>query len=78
MKRKLALVTSRTLAIYGFAGWIYIALCALIHPYTLSWRLTHFLPYPREDTFGAICFIVSLVSFFVYQMLRPAKGDALP
>lgn len=47
MKRKVALVASKTIAIYGFAAWVYIALCALVHPYTLSWRLTHFLPYPR-------------------------------
>jgi hypothetical protein len=78
MKRKVALVASKTLAIYGFAAWAYIALCALVHPYTLSWRLTHFLPYPREDTFGALSFIVSIVAFFIYQMLRPEKHDALP
>lgn len=73
MKRTVMLVASRTLAIYGFAGWVYIALVALIHPYTLGLQLTHFAPYPHEDTFGEACFVVSLVSFFIYSLLRPAE-----
>jgi hypothetical protein len=70
MKRKVALVASRTLAVYGFAGWVYIALVALVHPRTLGMQLTHFASLPHEDTFGETCFAVSLVSFFVYNLLR--------
>lgn len=70
MKHKVALVASRTLAVYGFAGWVYIALVALVHPYTLKLQLTHFTKLPHEDTFGEVSFVVSLVSFFVYNMLR--------
>lgn len=74
MKHRIALVASRTLALYGFAGWVYIALVALVHPYTLGWQLTHFSKLPHEDTFGETCFVVSLVSFFIYNLLRaPAK-----
>jgi hypothetical protein len=72
MKRRIALAASRTLALYGFAGWVYIALVALVHPRTLGWQLTHFATFPHEDTFGEICFAVSAVSFFVYSMLRSA------
>ena len=64
MKRRIALVATRTLALYGFAGWVYIALVALVHPNTLGMQLTHFAKLPHEDTFG-----VSMVSFFIYNLL---------
>lgn len=70
MKRIIALEASRTLALYCFAGWVYIALVALVHPRTLGLQLTHFAKLPHEDTFGETCFVVSLVSFFIYNMLR--------
>jgi hypothetical protein len=76
MKRKIALGTSRTLALYGFAGWVYVALVALVHPYTLRLQLTHFAKYPHEDTFGEICFAISIVSFFIYSLLRYPEGMA--
>jgi hypothetical protein len=56
-------------AVYGFAGWFYIAENAVFHPITLGERLTHFATWPHEDTFGAFCFLVSIVSFFIYQVL---------
>jgi hypothetical protein len=76
MKRRVAIVTTRTLAIYGFAGWAYIALVALVHPYTLRLQLTHFTPYPHEDTFGEMSFVISLVSYFIYSLLRSAEKSA--
>jgi hypothetical protein len=76
MKRRIALEASRTLALYGFAGWLYIVVVALVEPNTLSMQLTHFVKFPREDTFGEICFAVSIVSFFVYSLLRPSEGTA--
>jgi hypothetical protein len=74
MKHRITLVASRTLAIYGFAGWVYIALVALVHPKTLGLQLTHFAKFPHEDTFGEISFVVSAVSFFIYNMLRSSEG----
>ncbi len=59
-----------TLFVFGFAGWIYIAENAVFHPETLSWGLTHFSSFPREDTFGAVCFAVSFVSFFIYNLIK--------
>jgi hypothetical protein len=76
MKRTIGLAISKTLAIYGFAGWVYIALVALVHPRTLGLQLTHFTRFPHEDTFGEACFAISLVSFFVYNLLRPPKAGA--
>jgi len=31
--------------------------------------------FPREDTFGEISFAVSIVSFFVYSLLRNPEGS---
>lgn len=76
MKRRIALVASRTLALYGFAGWVYIALVALVHPRTLGLQLTHFTKLPHEDTFGETCFVVSLLSFFIYNLLRSSEEKA--
>ncbi len=64
---------SLTLFVFGFAGWLYIVLNSEIHPYTLSLPLTHFLPYPREDTFGVLCFLVSGISFFVWNVLKETE-----
>ena len=75
MRRTILLGASRTLALYGFAGWTYIALVALVHPSTLGLRLTHFLSFPHEDTFGEVSFLVSLVSFFVYSLLRTSVDN---
>lgn len=73
MKRRIALGASRTLALYSFAGWVYIALVALVEPNTLGMRLTHFATFPHEDTFGVICFVVSLISYFVHYLLRTGE-----
>lgn len=56
--------------VFGFAGWIYIVISATFHPETLSLQLTHFAPWPREDTFGEICFVVSFISFFIWNLLK--------
>lgn len=59
-----------TVFIYGFAGWIYIALNAVFHQETLHLPLTHLLPWPREDTFGAFCFGASFISLLSYRLLK--------
>lgn len=70
---KIARAASLTLFVFGFLGWAYVALIAIVHPQTLSWQLTHFFPYPREDTFGALSFIVSMISFFTWNLLREKR-----
>lgn len=62
-----------TLFVHSFAGWFYIAENAVFHPETLKLGLTHFAPYPREDTFGIICFGVSIVSLFVFMIIKDQK-----
>ena len=53
------------------AGWIYVALCSLTAPQTLSLPLTHVLPYLREDTAGVASFILSFLGFVFYRLTRP-------
>jgi hypothetical protein len=62
-----------TFFLFGLFGWIYIAFNAVFHPWTLPLPLTHFLPWPREDTFGAGSFLVSMVSFFFWDLMRKQK-----
>jgi len=50
--RKVIQAASFTLFIFGLLGWLYIVAVALVHPETLTIQLTHFAPWPREDTFG--------------------------
>jgi hypothetical protein len=69
MKRILRAL-SFTIFVFGFSGWIYIAQNASYHPETLSLPLTHLLPFPREDTFGVICFVFSFFALFTYMYLR--------
>jgi len=67
---KLILSASLTGFVFGLLGWIYIALVALIHPITLTIQLTHLTPWIREDTFGILCFIISAICFFIYNMVK--------
>jgi hypothetical protein len=59
-----------SLFVFGLFGWIYIAINAEVHPETLSLPLTHLLDFPREDTFGTLCFFTSFISFFVWNVLK--------
>ena len=70
---KLIKALTLTITIYGFAGWFYIAENAVFHPETLSMPLTHFLDFPREDTFGAICLGLSFIALFTYMLIRDRK-----
>jgi hypothetical protein len=70
---KIVRAATLTLFVFGLLGWIYIAAVALVHPETLSMQLTHFAPWPREDTFGEISFAVSLISFFIWNLLGDKK-----
>ena len=67
---KIMKAASLTLFVFGLLGWLYIVLNSAIHPWTLEMQLTHFLPFPREDTAGEISFVVSLVSFFVWNLVK--------
>jgi hypothetical protein len=61
---------SLALAVYGIAGWIYVAISALVAPQTLALPLTHLMPHLREDTSGVLSFFISLLGFISYRMTR--------
>ena len=63
-----------TLFIFGLLGWLYIVLNSAVHPITLAMPLTHFASWPREDTFGALCFAISMISFFAWNLLKKEKS----
>ena len=71
--RRLLQALTLTLLVFSFAGWVYIVINSEVHPWTLHWQLTHFAQWPHEDTFGEICFAVSFISFFAYQLLRDER-----
>lgn len=71
--KKIVKAISFTFFIFGLLGWLYIAIGAQIHPETLSIQLTHFAPWPREDTFGIVCFAVSFISFFIWNLVKDNK-----
>jgi hypothetical protein len=74
VKRRFVVEVTRALALYGFIGWLYIAVVALVRPDTLGWQLTHFASFPHEDTFGEVSFVVSLISFFLFNLLRDQRS----
>lgn len=59
----------RTLAVYLFAGWAYIAAIAVFRPDSLSLPVWHELGL-RRDTFGAVCFVGSFASYVAWQLVR--------
>jgi hypothetical protein len=78
IRREIAMRILRALSlsvfIFGFAGWVYVAGNSWFHPESLSWPLTHLLPWPREDTFGVACFAASFASFFIWSLIRSPKN----
>lgn len=73
MKIKILRSVLLTGFVFGLLGFMYIAGNAWLHPETLPLPLTHFLSFPREDTFGAICFATSMMCFFVYNIVNQGK-----
>jgi hypothetical protein len=69
-RRRIVREISLALAVYGMAGWIYVAICALAAPQTLALPLTHLLPHLREDTSGVLAFLISLLGFISYRLTR--------
>ena len=73
--RRLFNTLALTLAIYGFAAWVYVAVVAIALPKTLPWQLTHLASWPRTDTFGELSFVVSLLAFIAYRLTRGPRPE---
>ena len=67
---KIIKAVTLTGALYGFFGWFYIMLNAVIHPETLKLQVTHLTPFLREDTFGILCFLISIICFFIWNLYK--------
>ena len=58
------------IALYSFFGGVYICGAALFHPQTLPLQLSHLTPWIREDTFGILSWVVSFISFIIWNLIR--------
>jgi polysaccharide biosynthesis protein PslG len=58
------------IAVYTFIAWVYVAVCALVHPATL-------FAWPQAETFGVVCFALSFVSALGWQLLRARRCASL-
>jgi hypothetical protein len=67
---KLISALSQGAIIYGLLLWVYVAICGIVAPNTLSLPLTHLIPFLREDTSGDLGFAVSAVGFIVYHFIN--------
>jgi hypothetical protein len=66
----------RAVLVHSAIGWVYIAMNALSHPWTLGLRLTHFSEWPHEGDFGVACFAVMLASGWLLGGLTGAYREA--
>jgi hypothetical protein len=57
-----------TMSIYLFVCWAYVAIIAILHPYTLNLPIWHGVKWLRRDTFGAVAFVGSFVSYLLLQL----------
>jgi hypothetical protein len=55
--------------IYGLLLWVYVAICGIVVPNTLSLPLTHLIPFLREDTSGDLGFAISSAGFIGYRFI---------
>ena len=68
--RKIIERTALTVFVFTALAGMYIAGNAWFHPESLSWPLTHYASWPREDNFGVFSFIVSFFSFLIWNLIR--------
>lgn len=66
-----------TVALFGAAGWAFVAVIAVFTPEGLPAPLFEGLPL-RRDTFGIACFAMSAAAFVVRETRRGGTGRATP
>ncbi|MGD0494734.1 MAG: hypothetical protein ABSB28_01680 [Candidatus Bathyarchaeia archaeon] len=70
-----AKVVGEVLFLYGFLGWGFGVLVALVRPQWLQWSLSHLTPWLRLDTFTIVSFIVSAVGFFMWSFTKELRSS---
>jgi len=68
-------VLGEVLFLYGLLGWIYGVAVQLTHPLWLFGELSHLTPWIRLDTFTIISFLLSILGFFVWRLIKEAAGS---
>ena len=63
---------SKTAFVFGLLVWIYVVAMQIAHPESVSWTFVYWLPF-RMDFIGEISFLISLVGFFVWQLVTLKK-----
>jgi hypothetical protein len=63
-------VLGEMLFLYGFLGWIYGVTIQLTHPSWLPGKLSHLTTWIRLDTFTIMCFLLSIIGFFVWKLTK--------
>ncbi len=68
-----------TLFLFGLLVWVYVVTIQITHPIWLSKGFTHIDLFPlnvRVDVMGIVAFIVSAVSFFLWQLTCKTQGGS--
>lgn len=67
MKKELIAI-SKTFFLFSLLVWLYIVAFQIAHPESVSWTFTRWLRI-RNDVVGEISFVVSVISFLIWQLL---------
>jgi len=67
-KRIVIKAISFTVFFFTLLVWLYIASSAIVNPETIT---------VRENTLAIICFVISLVSFFIWNLVKESIGFSL-
>lgn len=60
----------RTIRLYAFAAWAYLAANSISHPPTMRKQLTHFVGWPHENTAAVTCALSSMIAFFTLHLIE--------
>ena len=71
--RRVVNTLALAISLYSLFGWIYVAAVSLATPQTLPLQLTHLASWPRTDTFGEACFVVSFLAFIAYRLTGESR-----
>lgn len=72
MNRNYVIPVSKTAFLFGLLVWIYVIAMQIAHPESVSWTFVYWLPV-RMDFVGEISFVISLIGFFVWQLVTLKK-----
>jgi len=67
--RRVCSAALETVSVYLFVGWAYVSVIAIFQPDTLNLPIWHGVRWLRRDTFGAVAFAGSFVTYLVLQLI---------